>query len=631
MVVGLWCLSVLFSLASGAPAATRACPTCRATAQCAPNGGAGDDSGGGADALPPRGGACPAADEHHSIVIVGAGPTGLGAATRLHQLGADAPDWVLLEGEGGAGGLSMTDTTAEGFLFDMGGHVIFSHWQYFDDLLDHAYGSGDAHWTTLQRVSHVRYKGRYVPYPFQNNIAKLPAADQVRALVGLAQAQVLNARLAHRKPATFDEWILRLLGEGIADIFMRPYNFKVWATETTRMQAGWLGERVATVNLTRAIGNVIHQREDAGWGPNAVFRFPRRGGTGGIWKAVAAKLPTTTKPPRVQYNRTVVGLDADAKRLTLAGGATVSYDRLLSTMPLDVLLRMVGQGEWADELFFSNSHIIGVGVRGTHAHYERDGAPMCWLYYPEDNCPYYRATVFSAYSPENCPADAARLPTLRLADRSRECGHNGGAAAAAGGPEAAACGKVGVDTAARGGPYWSLMFEVSESVEKWVNQTEVEVAPGLRMAALVEETVRGAIATGLLRPGDEIVSLYHRRLHHGYPTPRLERDGTIGKALPWLRERDIWSRGRFGSYKYEVGNQDHSLILGVEAVDNMLSGAKEMALHHPGIVNDMKRWGGKNRDLVFTPPWGEEHAAAAPAGAFVQPLEGGASTDPLLA
>ena len=103
---------------------------------------------------------------------------------------------------------------------------------------------------------------------------------------------------------------------------MRPYNFKVWAVPTTHMQCGWLGERVAAPDVTRAIANVLHNKEDAGWGPNAVFRFPtkratprphhtraqltlkshvahaarrrgggRRGGTGGIWKAVAALLP----------------------------------------------------------------------------------------------------------------------------------------------------------------------------------------------------------------------------------------------------------------------------------------------------------------------------------------------------
>lgn len=56
----------------------------------------------------------------------------------------------------------------------------------------------------------------------------------------------------------------------------------------------------------------------------------------------------------------------------------------------------------------------------------------------------------------------------------------------------------------------------------------------------------------------------------------------------------IWSRGRFGSYKYEVANQDHSLMLGVEAVDNMLFGIKEMTLNHPDIVNAKK-----NTELLY--------------------------------
>jgi hypothetical protein len=71
----------------------------------------------------------------------------------------------------------------------------------------------------------------------------------------------------------------------------RPSIRQVWAVPTTLMQCGWLGERVATVDLPRAIANVVHGREDAGWGPNAVFRFPKRGGTGAVWRAVAALLP----------------------------------------------------------------------------------------------------------------------------------------------------------------------------------------------------------------------------------------------------------------------------------------------------------------------------------------------------
>lgn len=49
---------------------------------------------------------------------------------------------------------------------------------------------------------------------------------QVACLTGLVEAKVASA-IATKRPATFDEWILRVQGQGIADIFMRPYNFKV--------------------------------------------------------------------------------------------------------------------------------------------------------------------------------------------------------------------------------------------------------------------------------------------------------------------------------------------------------------------------------------------------------------------
>ncbi len=96
----------------------------------------------------------------------------------------------------GAGGLACTDITPEGFLFDMGGHVIFSHYQYFDELVDAAIGSGVDKWNTLQRVSYVWIRGRWVAYPFQNNINALPPEDQARAR---KPGRPLRRRLAYEQ------------------------------------------------------------------------------------------------------------------------------------------------------------------------------------------------------------------------------------------------------------------------------------------------------------------------------------------------------------------------------------------------------------------------------------------------
>lgn len=68
--------------------------------------------------------------------------------------------------------------------------------------------------------------------PYQNNISVLPVEDQVEALEGMIDAAEHRVR-AKDAPQTFDEWIMRMMGKGIADQFMRPYNYKVWAFPTT--------------------------------------------------------------------------------------------------------------------------------------------------------------------------------------------------------------------------------------------------------------------------------------------------------------------------------------------------------------------------------------------------------------
>ena len=143
------------------------------------------------------------------------------------------------------------------------------------------------------------------------------------------------------------------------------------------------------------------------------------------------------------------------------------------------------------------------------------------------------------------------------------------------------------------GPYWSIMLEVSESSYKPINHE-----------TLLADSIQGLINTDLLKPDDEIVSTYLRRFDHGYPTPSLERNDALAEILPYLQEKDILSRGRFGSWKYEVGNQDHrydiclppvalcvcvlivlSFMLGVEAVDRVVTGGLEMTLLNSDFVN----------------------------------------------
>ena len=394
----------------------------------------------------------------------------------------------------------------------------------------------------------MRYKGQWVPYPFQNNISVCPKDDQVKFVDGLIDA-ALEARVSNTKPKNFDEWILRQMGVGIADAFMRPYNYKVWAVPTTDMQCEWLGERVAAPNVKGVVSNVIQNKVAGNWGPNATFRFPARDGTGGIWTAVADTLPEKKK--LFGKKGAIKAVNAERKEVLMEDGTLIAYKAFVNTMNLDQLAdRMADDklGEWTEELYYSSTHVIGVGVRGERP--ERIG-DKCWLYFPEDDCPFYRATIFSNYSPYNQPQKDVKLPTQHFADSYK----NG-------------------DSEAKEGPYWSIMLEVSQSSKKPVDEKN-----------LLRDCIKGLVNTEMLKPSDEIVSTYHRKFDHGYPTPALERDGALKKILPYLQEKGIWSRGRFGSWKYEVGNQDHSFMLGVEAVDNIVNGSVELTLNYPDFVN----------------------------------------------
>ena len=202
------------------------------------------------------------------IVIIGAGPTGLGAAYRLRELGHR--NFVVLEARDKVGGLASSETSPNGFTYDIGGHVLFSHYAYFDALFDKLMGDD---YQELVREAWVWMEKRFLPYPFQNNIRHLSRETVLECLLGLIEAQTRAARSleVHELRGAHHGRVRR----GIAKHFMMPYNFKVWAHPPRMMNKEWIGERVSVVDIARVLSNVILDKDDAGWGPNSTFKYPR--------------------------------------------------------------------------------------------------------------------------------------------------------------------------------------------------------------------------------------------------------------------------------------------------------------------------------------------------------------------
>ncbi len=442
-------------------------------------------------------------------LIIGAGPTGLGAAYRLKELGVK--DFLVLEQNGYPGGLSASFMDPKGFTWDVGGHVLFSHYEYFDRLVDDLLGD---QYLEHQRKAFIRIAEKWVPYPFQNNIRYLPPELQWECIEGLLD------RVEKQKPSNFLEWITAMFGEGIARLFLYPYNYKVWAIPPEKMDWRWVGERVNKVDLRRTLKNIFLGMDDISWGPNNKFRFPLHGGTGEIFRRLAKKVEE-----HIHYEQGVTSVNLNNKSVTTSTDQTYHFDYLFNTSPLSTFVLNVltdkndALARPAKQLEHNGVHIMGIGLNGTR---EDD---KCWMYFPENNCPFFRVTNFHNYSMNN---------------------------------------------AARPGKQRALMSEVSFSHYKQEH-----------ISGLFKKSMDGLVNTTLMSNDDHenIISTWEMNVEYGYPLPTLGRDDALKTLHTYLESKGVYSRGRFGGWKYEVGNMDHSVMQGVEWAECLISGKRESTYH----------------------------------------------------
>ena len=151
----------------------------------------------------------------------------------------------------------------------------FSHYAYYDDVLDAALGD---EWLWHERESWVWIKGRFVPYPFQNNIHRLDREDMELALRGLERAAADASDETGRQLRRLDPHDVRRRASPSSSSI--PTTSRSGACRRSDMGVTWMGERVAVPDIERIRKNIAERHDDVSWGPNNRFRFPRRGGHG---------------------------------------------------------------------------------------------------------------------------------------------------------------------------------------------------------------------------------------------------------------------------------------------------------------------------------------------------------------
>ena len=419
------------------------------------------------------------------LVIIGAGPTGLGAAYRLNERKEDI-EVIIIDDQGCIGGLAGTRYCDDGFSWDLGGHVVFSNFEYFNKVMDRVFGedllSYKRNAFVYMMVSTGEY--RWIPFPIQRNIDHLPIEDRDR-IKNDEDCEVVD----------FETWMMKTFGKHLTSIFMRPYNKKVWTVPGDKMNIEWVKDRVASKS----------EESKTNWGPNADYKYPKSGGTGAIWKKIGESLPKEW----FMLGERVTEIDYEKKKLIISCGKEMRYDYLITTIPLPRLSVMTGIAPETKDLRHTATHIVGIGFRGEMPGFMRSKS---WIYFPGVSVPFYRVTPLSQYA-GLAPQD-----------------------------------------------HFSMLCECADDPAE-VRGKEVIVDSSIKSLCLLFNLDENKVA-----------SIFYEFLPYGYPIPTLERNEILKTAIPKFEAYSIYSRGRFGGYKYEIANQDHSFMQGVEVVDYIFDG-----------------------------------------------------------
>lgn len=251
------------------------------------------------------------------VVVIGAGPAGLGAGIALGEAA------LVLERGPDAGGLGGTIELGSA-VFDVGGHSFHTPHPAIRKLVFDALPMEEQ----LRQAS-CFVQGEWIPYPFQKNFAQL--SD--RAIVEECRAG-LERTDRRGTPGNLDEHLEHRYGTGIARHFLRPYNEKLWGPDLTRLAADWTVERMAGPT-----GSAEHFSEQGGrrtplQGDTRVA-YPARGGYGEIFRALAGRVP------RLRLRQSVVRIDTRERSLATAEGERLRWRRIVSTLPLPALLALL--------------------------------------------------------------------------------------------------------------------------------------------------------------------------------------------------------------------------------------------------------------------------------------------------
>jgi protoporphyrinogen oxidase len=444
------------------------------------------------------------------VLILGAGPSGLGAGYELSRHGVAC---TVLDKNDRVGGLART-FVVKGFRFDVGPHRFFTKDSLINELWHRVLGKD---FILVPRLTRIYYRNRFFHYPLKpvNALLGLGVGRSLAAFGSYLYARVFYR---HKEARSFQEWITFQFGRRLYETFFKTYTEKVWGIPCSEISAEWAAQRIRGLNLWRAIKNAFLGNRGRIRTLANQFHYPRLG-AGMLYDRMADSIRAAGNP--IHLNTCVEVILRQGNAVTAVRSSDNRQfpvgpdDHLLSSIPITEFVVKLDPPPPAEILEAAREMKYRDHITVNLIYVGPNPFPDNWIYVHSPEVRMARLTNYSNFSRDMVPS---------------------------------------TDSHGLGVEYFCFRKD-----DLWQMSDE----------ALIKLAVEETQQMGLIRP-ENVRDAFVVREKDSYPTyyagylPHYE---TLKNYVQTLTNVQMIGRG--GMFKYN--NQDHAALTGLLAARNLLS------------------------------------------------------------
>ena len=238
------------------------------------------------------------------IIIIGAGPAGLAAASELNKKKLKS---TIFEKSNVVGGLARTVKLGNN-LFDIGPHRFFTKNNEINKFFIN-YAGKDL--IKVKRLTRILYQNKLFNYPLSpvNTFFTLGIYNGITIFF----SYLLSLLFFKKKISSFEDWVIKNFGKKLYYTFFKTYTEKVWGISCKQIGSDWASQRIKGLNFASIILSFFFKKNKA---KSLIDEFYYlKFGAGNLYENIKKKL--LKKKNKIIFNQKVVKYNFDQKTFNI--------------------------------------------------------------------------------------------------------------------------------------------------------------------------------------------------------------------------------------------------------------------------------------------------------------------------